>query len=126
MSIRNLKEETITVLRRHNKEIKDIKWIGCSLFKIPINEFFKLANKTYDSGYGGAEVAEDLLIIGEDWWLERHEYDGSEWWEYKTLPVEPKYIQDVPTLFPKKDTNYENLFLSDYFKYIEEYNRHDY
>ena len=78
MNMRNLKEETIAVLRRHNKEIKDIKWIGCSLFKIPINEFFELANKIYDSGYGGVEVAKDLLIVGENWWLERNEYDGAE------------------------------------------------
>ena len=31
----------------------------------------------------------DLLIVGDDWWLERHEYDGAEWWEFKTLPCEP-------------------------------------
>jgi hypothetical protein len=26
------------------------------------------------------------MVIGSDWWLERHEYDGSEWWEFKSLP----------------------------------------
>lgn len=27
-------------------------------------------------------------------WLERHEYDGSEWWEYKTMPTEPFETKD--------------------------------
>ena len=40
----------------------------------------------YDNGFGGAEVHGDLKIVGNDWWMERGEYDGSEWWEFKTLP----------------------------------------
>ena len=27
-----------------------------------------------------------LKNLGRDFWLERHEYDGSEWWEYKSIP----------------------------------------
>jgi len=56
----------------------------------------------YDSGYGATKVAKDLVIVGEDWWLERCEYNGSEWWEFKTLPVKPKahrVPQIVKTLF---------------------------
>ena len=124
MSIKNLKKETIDVLRRHNKKIKDIKWIGCSLFKIPINEFFELANKNYDSGYGHAEVAQDLFIVGEDWWLERREYDGSEWWQYNILPIEPNHLQSVPTLFPEDETD-DCFYLSDFYDVIDEYNRHE-
>ena len=41
------------------------------------------------NGFGGAEVNENLFVVGADWWLERHEYDGSEWWEFKTLPTKP-------------------------------------
>jgi hypothetical protein len=33
-----------------------------------------------------------LEIVGDDWWLERHEYDGAEWWEYKTKPSMPESI----------------------------------
>ena len=39
-----------------------------------------------DSGYGSAEIREDLVIVGKDWWLERDEYDGSEWWAFHTMP----------------------------------------
>ena len=45
--------------------------------------FKEVANVEYDSGFGSPQVAEDLIIMGSDFWLERHEYDGSEWWEYK-------------------------------------------
>jgi len=50
----------------------------------------KLADVCYNNSFGGQEIAEDLLIVGEDWWMERCEYDGSEWWEFKTMPVKPK------------------------------------
>ena len=88
----NLKEETIKRLEEHGKKPEEIRWVGCSSFKIPISEFWKLADEFYDSSYGSTEVAEDLLIVGDNWWLERHEYDGAEWWEYKTVPRIPDYL----------------------------------
>lgn len=110
----NLKNSTLNVLKQHNKLPSDIKWVGCTSFKIPIEEFWELTDREYDAGYGGVEVAEDLIVVGESWWLERHEYDGSEWWEYKELPKEPEKILSVPTLFPKADTKYEYIFLDDF------------
>lgn len=115
-SSRNLKSETLTILKKYNKSHFDIKWVGCRSFKIPIEEFWELADRMYDAGYGGQEVAEDLLVVGENWWLERHEYDGAEWWEYKELPKEPETIISIPTLFPTEDTDYEYMFLKDFNK----------
>lgn len=57
-----------------------------SKFQITKKEFQKYSNTRYDDGYGAPEVAEDLLVIGADFWLERHEYDGLEWWEFKQMP----------------------------------------
>lgn len=110
----NLKEETILCLEEHGKTKDNIKWIGCSKFKIPIDLFWKLADNSYDECYGPEEVAADLLIVGDDWWLERHEYDGYEWWEYKKLPQEPEKILSIPTLFPMKETEYKYIFLGDF------------
>lgn len=115
-SNRNLKYETIKILSKYDKMPQDIKWVGCNSFKIPIEEFWKLSDRMYDAGYGGQEVAEDLIVVGDDWWLERHEYDGAEWWEYKQLPKEPEKILSVSTLFPQKDTDYEYMFLRDFNK----------
>ena len=84
--IRNLREETIAVLKEHGKKWSDVVGVCGNDFQITKEQFLKLADKRYDSGYGGNEVALDLKVVGKDFWLERNEYDGAEWWEYKELP----------------------------------------
>ena len=104
----NLYEEIIGILEAHNKTIADIQYIICpkvydfnsvyermhyndKLYSININNFMEIAKRTnYDNGYGGNEIPLSLKIVGKDWWLERDEYDGSEWFEYKTLPEKPE------------------------------------
>ena len=84
----NFKQETLHKLEAHQKKIEDIKFIQCSDFKVSntVNEILELMNFDYDNGYGWAVIRDDLVIVGNDWWLERHENDGSEWWEYKEQP----------------------------------------
>jgi hypothetical protein len=96
--MRNLLEETIEALKQHDKTPKDVLWCGCRTHYFDWADFEKVANVEYDSGYGGQEVAEDLLIVGNGFWLERHEYDGSEWWEYKTAPVQPTEKMELKAL----------------------------
>lgn len=87
----NLLKETKDVLKMHDKTLDDIKWIGSPSFKVNKELALKVFGKTYyDAGYGAQKVAKDLLVVGEYWWLERHEYDGSEWWEYKEMPNMPE------------------------------------
>jgi len=99
----NLLKETLEVLWQHGKKSGDVKWCGTKNGWCTWDEFRSVAKDIeYDNGYGTAMIADDLVIVGEDWWLERHEYDGSEWWEFKTLPVKPKVHrvpQVVKTLF---------------------------
>lgn len=86
----NLYDETISKLRAHDKTESDIRWIGYKSHYIPMLLPLKtLFDYKYDNGYGIECVNQDLLVVGDDWWLERHSYDGSEWWEYKTLPKMP-------------------------------------
>ena len=85
----NLLKETKKILKEHNKTLKDIVAIQGKDFGI-FDTFIELANTNYDNGYGSSKVAEDLIIIGNNWWLERAEYDGAEWWEYKEqAPILP-------------------------------------
>lgn len=88
--MRNLLEETVSVLIENKKDPVDVLWVGTDDFKTDWFDFAKNADKEYDEDFGCEEVNINLKIVGKDFWLERHEYDGSEWWEYKTLPVEPK------------------------------------
>ena len=82
----NLLKETKTILKKNGKTIKDIVAVQGADFAISVDNFLALADVEYDNGFGSPKVAEDLLVIGKDVWLERHEYDGSEWWEYKSIP----------------------------------------
>lgn len=56
--------------------------------------FLRALSFEYDNGYGRQ------FIYGTVWlkdgnWLERREYDGSEWWVHQVLPKLPKECQDV-------------------------------
>lgn len=94
----NLLQETTEELTVCGKTWDDVLWIGGAEFTISIEDFKRLADRTYDNGYGSTEVAEDLKVVGKDWWLERYEYDGAECWVYKqypTKPLEQKSVQRV-------------------------------
>lgn len=85
----NLLKETLEVLKRNNKQESDVKWVGTRFHKTTWENFKKSADVNYYSGYGSPEVSQSLLVVGDNWWLERHQHDGSEWWEFKQLPIEP-------------------------------------
>ena len=90
MSYKNLYQETYDFLMKNYHTLSDIKYIICNGLDVDITEFFKQAQKySYDSGYGIEEVNTTLMIVGDNWWLERHSYDGAEWWEYKEKPQRP-------------------------------------
>jgi hypothetical protein len=87
----NLLSETLDYLANCGKTRSDVRWIGSTNYGyFDWEHFVKIANIEYDSGYGAAEVARDLVVVGDDWWLERKEYDGSEWWDFKKLPIKPQ------------------------------------
>ena len=93
MSKINLLEETIKILANHGLTLEDIQFI-----KTRNGDFRpkfggrKFLDVDYDNGYGGNEIDLNLKIVGYDWGLERHEYDGTEWWEFKKLPTFEKKV----------------------------------
>ena len=84
----NLLKETKEILERHSKTFDDILFVGdkSDHSKMTVKEFLEHANFEYDDGYGLEEINTDLILVGKDFWLERGTYDGSEWWEYKSMP----------------------------------------
>lgn len=86
----NLLEETLITLREYGKSLDDIKWFGQLDGYMPLEHIKEILDVDYDDGFGCVEISQTLVICGEDWWLERNEYDGSEWWEYKEKPTKPK------------------------------------
>ena len=40
----------------------------------------------YDNGFGSQHLF-GYVLFNDNTWLSRHEYDGSEWWEYNHPPT---------------------------------------
>ena len=87
--VNNLLGQTKEILEKHGNTLKDIEWFGSARVRL-VGNLKKALDFSYNSGFGIEEVFEDLILVGKDFWLERHEYDGSEWWEYKVIPSKPK------------------------------------
>ena len=95
----NLWEETTRMLAAHGKTFENVEYVQGSGFGITKENFEQVAKKTnYDSGFGAAHVATDLVVVGKNWWLERGEYDGSEWWEYKESPKQVNEVREISHL----------------------------
>ena len=85
----SLLQQTLEMLQDYDLTEDDVIWVGSEDFSISWEDFKLFADVEYYSGYGSPEVATDLVIVGEGWWLERSEYDGSEWWSMKQAPKQP-------------------------------------
>lgn len=95
----NLWKETIDVLEQHGKTLDDVRYIIGNGHEITLDNFREIAVPfDYHEGFGGAEVPEDLYIVGDDWWMQRGEYDGSEWWDFLRKPDRPKESRHVVRL----------------------------
>ena len=96
--MKNLLVETTKSLQENGKSWDDVLWVGSNDFEISVSDFKSLTNKKYHDGYGAPLVPTDLVIVGDSWWLERQEYDGAEWWQFKELPKRPLKKGKVNTL----------------------------
>lgn len=106
----NLWEETIEVLENRGKSWSDVERVGTPDGYISKELFEKLAKKTdYDDGFGGQEVATDLIIEGRRFRMVRREYDGSEWWEFMNTDsiIGNKELKSITTLDINNSTNGE-------------------
>lgn len=92
----NLYEETIKALEECGKKPSDVVMV----VSFPLYtdwEHFKLNSSfNYDDGYGCTEINSNLKIVGDNWWLEREEYDGAEWWTFKTMPQKIEFRKATP------------------------------
>ena len=56
---------------------------------------YTLAHWNYDDGYGCQEL-DGTVLFDDGTWLERKEYDGSEWWAYHRPPTVEDIFGEVP------------------------------
>ena len=70
-------------------------------------EFLTKLDFNYDSGYGMQEILGTVWLMEEHTWLERGEYDGSEWWEHITKPEIPENCNPKPGKATTISTRYK-------------------
>ena len=58
-----------------------------------IKNAFSNLNFDYDEDYGSQELY-GIVLFDDNSWLERAEYDGAEWWEYKKPPTIEEVLND--------------------------------
>lgn len=108
----NLLKETTEDIEESGHGTGDVLWVGSAngTRSLGWEEFAAFAGSIkYDSGYGGAEIPEDLVVVFSDGsWLQRGEYDGSEWWDFCKTPVRQgdaqRFKLDVKP--PSRDVTY--------------------
>ena len=86
----NFLDETIDAIKSTNHDLKDVMFVGSAdgKYRMSIEKFVKKANFNYDDGYGGTEIATDLIVYFNDHtYMQRWEYDGSEGWEYRVKAI---------------------------------------
>ena len=86
----NARQELLTILDNIDKTPSDISWmLVYTADYSDISEAFTSIDQldfTYDSGYGTQKLF-GVVFFNNNTWLERGEYDGSEWWDYITTPT---------------------------------------
>ena len=93
--IENLLHETLTDLSREGLSPDDVRFVRTKTATCDWPTFARYAETcNYYAGYGTNTIHYSLVIVGDDWWLERGEYDGSEWWEFKRKPEQ----EELPLL----------------------------
>lgn len=91
----NFYDEIVEALSEHNKSLDDVKWVGTKDYVFNTFKFLRWASAfNYDNGYGLNCIPLTWYVVGDNWWLERYEYDGAEWWEYKELPKKSSTVID--------------------------------
>jgi hypothetical protein len=109
--IKNLLEETIEVLKYKGKSPEEVLWVGDAKISFSWKEFSEKARLiTYDNGFGVQEIRDLLMVVGDNWWLERYEYDGSEFWIFKTYPHRPESGKPSAEYLTSQSEKYPGLY----------------
>ncbi|MBZ9624430.1 hypothetical protein G9F71_016385 [Clostridium sp. FP2] len=90
----NLVESCIEVIIMNGYTETDILWVQCEDKYTTWEHFKTIAD--FDC-YSEPDTDMSLKIVGEDWWVERHEDDETERqsWELKVFPKKPEVRNDL-------------------------------
>ena len=104
----NLKQETLDAMAENGMVIADIAYISNRDFdqSVPVDEFFRSADREYNNSASGNEVNTELLIVftnGDR--LVRGNCDNNEWWEFiQAAPLTPPLVAATLTIWNEDST----------------------
>lgn len=76
----------MSVLKKHNKSIDSIQWVGCKDFQIVKDDFLSYIQKKEYNEFD-LDLPYDLLLVGKGFWIELS--DSGDTFVYKCLPKRP-------------------------------------
>ncbi len=107
----NFKEEILDAIASNNKSTEDVDYVILNEYQltsdsnaeyvpseIEFDHLLEVADGIiYDDGYGTVIIDDSLKIVFKDGtYMDRKEYDGSEWFEFHSTPARPsnKYKEE--------------------------------
>ena len=108
----NLYDNVMDALLEHDLTPADVKWVGSVDFKTTWENFAEIALKT-EAEYDLPIIPYDLIIVGEDWWLEYAGCDGVFWLELKRYPKPPSQTLPIKNLYANDSTYGLGISLAD-------------
>lgn len=72
------------------------------------DNFLKFLDRVYDSGYGGQELY-GIIYCEDGIWMDRGEYDGSEWWNFNKFPDMREDFDEVDVLRYERNKKLKNI-----------------
>lgn len=89
----NLKIICAEIIFNQNDDIREDIYLPLNYTEDNYTQFLERINKEYDEGWGGQQLFGTIWLENGKW-IERGEYDGSEWWELKEYPAIPIYLNE--------------------------------
>lgn len=72
-------------------------WNHTKIIQGTLNQVTPFLNFDYDDGFG-TQYLEGTIWYSDGTWSSREEYDGSEWWAYRSCPPLPPEASQPPAL----------------------------
>jgi len=107
----NLLAETIDNLKMYYHDESQVLWVGSYDGRLCVSweEFKEIAASVSKTSFGTDQIAEDIVIVGENWWLERH-HDGSfSWWVHRQVPKKTRKHKSFRLILHEQGGDLESI-----------------
>nr|DAT90463.1 MAG TPA: hypothetical protein [Caudoviricetes sp.] len=92
----NLLDEILNTLDSENLDTEEILWVGSEEFCVLWENFRDVAERTYFSEV--EQLPQDLVIVGDGWWLEVDLEDYGGFFTVFNYPRKPKLTRTITSL----------------------------